>query len=123
MSERTYRPKRGDLVHLNFSSSAGREMADRHYGLVLSNASYSRVTGMAVVCVITSRIRGGPFEVEVPAGLLPDKRGVGPVRSVVVADAVRQIDYRDRGASFVNVAPVTLVEAVLDTLLAVLEDD
>ena len=36
MSYHSYLPKRGDLVHLNFSPSAGHEMADRHYALVLS---------------------------------------------------------------------------------------
>jgi mRNA interferase MazF len=123
MSERTYRPKRGDLTHMNFSPSAGREMADPHYAIVLSTAEYSRTTGMAIVCVITSRIRGGPWEVRVPSGLLPDKRGVGPVQSVIVADAVRQVDYRERGATFVAVAPQELVESVLDRLLAALEDD
>src|SRR5947208_3018352 len=96
MSYRAYHPKRGDLVHLNFSPSAGHELADRHYGLVVSATSYHRRSGMAIVCGITSRVRDGPFEVRLPAGLLPDKRGIGPVVSVVLADAVRQIDYRER---------------------------
>lgn len=58
MSYRAYHPKRGDLVHMNFSPSAGREMADRHYGLVLTPVSYQRKTGTAIVCAITSRVRG-----------------------------------------------------------------
>lgn len=122
MSERTYRPQRGDLVHLNFSPSAGREMADPHYAIVLSTDRYSRQSGMAVVCVITSRIRGGPFEVSVPQGLLPDKRGVGAVESVVVADAVRQVDYRERSMSFVATAPSELYERVVDRVVAVVAD-
>lgn len=123
MSERTYRPRRGDLVHMNFSPSAGREMAEPHYAIVLSTADYSRATGMAIVCVITSRVRGGPWEVRVPQGLLPDKRGVGPVQGVVVADAVRLVDYRERGATYVAAAPDALIDSVLDRLLAALEDD
>ena len=123
MSYRAYHPRRGDIVHLNFSPSVGHEMADRHYALVLSAATYNRKSGMAVVCAITSRVRGGPFEVPVPAGLLPDKAGVGPVKSVVVADAVRQVDYREREVAFIAVAPTALVEGVLDVLLAVLEDE
>src|ERR1700712_1051157 len=102
MSHRTYIPKRGDLVHLNFSPSAGHEMADRHYALVLSAASYSRKTRMAAVCAITSGNRGGPFEVAVPGGLLPEKQGVGVVAIVVVADAVRQVDFREREMALVN---------------------
>lgn len=123
MSYRAYHPKRGDFVHLNFSPSAGHEMADRHYALVLSPASYNRKTGMAVVCAITSRVRGGPFETLVSAGLLPPKAGVGRVSSVVVADAVRQVDYREREMAFVGEASSELVEEVLDKLFVVLEED
>ena len=123
MTYRSYIPKRGDLVHINFSPSAGHEMADRHYAIVLSALSYNRKSRMAVVCAITSRARGWPFEVALPANLLPDKQGVGPVTSVIVADAVRQVDYREREMAFVAEAPRVVVEEVLDKLLAVLEEE
>ena len=122
MTFRTYLPKRGDLVHMNFSPSAGHEMADRHYALVLSPSSYNRKTRMAVVCPVTSRVRGWPFEVALPAGLLPPKQGAA-VASVVVADAVRQVDYREREVEFVAAAPREVVEEVLDKLLTVLEEE
>jgi mRNA interferase MazF len=123
VSYRAYVPKRGDLVHMNFSPSAGHELADRHYALVLSPLTYNRKTRMAVVCGVTSRVRGWPFEVQLPGGLLPDKKGVGSVTSVVVADAVRQIDYREREVEFISQAPREVVEEVVDKLFAVLEDD
>jgi len=123
VSYRSYTPKRGDLVHMNFSPSAGHEMADRHYAIVLSALSYNRKSRMAVVCAITSRVRGWPFEVELPAHLLPHKQGVGAVTSVIVADAVRQVDYREREMAFVAEAPRAVVEEVLDKLLAVLEEE
>jgi mRNA interferase MazF len=122
MSFRAYVPKRGDLVHLNFSPSAGHEMADRHFALVLSRDEYNKRTGMAIVVPITSRVRGWSFEVEVPAGLLPDKQGVGPVKSILHADIARHIDYREREIAFVNRAPTELVEEVLDLLLEVLQE-
>lgn len=122
MSFRTYVPRRGDLVHLNFSPSAGHEMADRHYALVLSRDEYNKRTGMAIVVPITSRLRGWPFELDVPAGLLPDKKGVGTVKSVLHADIARHIDYRERETTFVNRAPSELVEEVLDLLLEVLQE-
>ena len=122
MSYRSYCPKRGDLIHLNFSPSAGHEMADRHYAIVLSPLEYNRKSGMAIVCAITSRVRGGPFEVQLPVGLLPPKKGVGEVQSIVAADAVRQVDYRERECSFVTSATREVVEEVLDKLLVVLED-
>jgi mRNA interferase MazF len=123
VSYRAYTPKRGDLVHLNFSPSAGHELADRHYALVLSADRYNRKSRMAVVCGITSRVRGWPFEVPLPAGLLPPKAGVGEVRSVVVADAVRQVDFRERECAFVAAAPRAVLDEVLDKLLTVLEGE
>src|SRR3954470_24639666 len=123
MSLRAYVPSRGDLVHMIFSPSAGHEMADRHYALVLSPLSYNRKSRMAVVCAITSRVRGWPFEVALPEGLLPEKKGVGAVASVVVSDAVRQVDYRERETAFIAEAPREVVEEVLNKLLAVLEEE
>jgi mRNA interferase MazF len=122
MSYRAYIPRRGDIVHLNFSPSAGHEMADRHYALVLSNEPYNRRTGRAFVTPITSRVRGWPFEVPVPAGLLPAKRGTAAVKSILHADVARHIDYREREVAYVSTAPRELVEEVLDKLLTVLEE-
>ena len=123
MSYQTYFPKRGDLIHMNFSPSAGHEITGRHYALVMSPLTYSRRSGMAIVCVIKSRIRRYPFEVFLPDGLLPQKKGVGSVTSIVVADSVRQVDFREREVEFVNDAPTELVEEVLDKLLSAMEDD
>jgi mRNA interferase MazF len=108
---------------MNFSPSAGHEMADRHYALVLSPFSYNRSSRMCVVCAITSRSRGWPFEVELPAKLLPEKQGVGAVTSVIVADAVRQVDLREREMEFAAVAPRPIVEDVVDKLLTVLDEE
>jgi mRNA interferase MazF len=123
MTFRTYLPKRGDLVHLNFSPSRGHEMADRHYALVLSSDSYNRKSRMAVVCAITSSVRGWPFEVTVPAGLLPQKKGEPGAGSVVVSDSVRQVDYREREMEFVALAPKALVEEVIDKLLTLVDEE
>jgi len=123
VSIRPYTPSRGDLIHMNFSPSSGHELADRRYAIVLSAQSYSRKTRMAIVCGITSRVRGWPFEVPLPQGLLPAKAGVGQVQSVIVSDTVRQVDYREREFSFVAVTPKAVVNEVLDKLLVVLEED
>ncbi len=56
-------------------------------------------------------------------GLLPDKKGVGPVPGVILADAIRQIDYREWEMTFVATAPREVVEEVLDRLLPILEED
>lgn len=122
MSHRSYVPERGDIVHMNFSPSAGKEMADRHYALVLSSQRYNKQSRMAIVCPITSRIRGWGWEVPVPAGLLPDKKNVGPVDGVVVADGVRHVDFRERETAFVAKAPKEFIEEVVDALFDAVEE-
>src|ERR1043165_8139331 len=56
-------PDAGDLVWFSFSPQAGREQAGRRPGLVLSPRSYNVKTGLCLVCPITNRAKGYPFEV------------------------------------------------------------
>jgi len=49
--------------------------------------------------------------------------GLAPGKSVVLADAVRQVDYRERSMVFVAKAPGGTLEEVQDKLMAVLEGD
>ena len=114
---RTYYPDHGDIAHLNFSPSAGREMTGPHYALIITDREYARVTGYALACPITSHPRGWPFELAVPKGLLPLKAGE-VLESVILTDAVRQIDFRERSAALVAKAPTELVAAVLARIAA-----
>lgn len=122
MAKRTYFPDRGDFIHINFSPSAGHEEAGGHYGLVLSTASFSKVTGHALICPITSRIRGWALEVIVPGGLLPPKRGE-VVDSAILTYQMKSLDYRERDVSFVGRAPDDLLDETLEKVRAILDSD
>ena len=122
MAKRTYFPDRGDFVHMNFSPSAGHEMADRHYAIVISTASFSRVTGFAVVCPITSTLRPWPFHVLVPKGILPPKKGV-EVESNIATDQFKSVDYRDREMEFLSKAPDDILDEVLARVRAIIDSD
>jgi mRNA interferase MazF len=117
MARTTYIPERGDLVHLNLSPSAGRELTGPHYALILSATSYNRPTGLVVCVPITSRIRGGPYEVLLPKGILPPKSGAGDVDSAILSDALRQLDFRERSMQFIAKCPPDILdEATLRSL-------
>ncbi|MFX9532949.1 type II toxin-antitoxin system PemK/MazF family toxin, partial [Acinetobacter baumannii] len=62
-------PDRGDLVWIDFTPQAGHEQAGRRPGLVLSPRAYHNRTPFVVVCPITSKVKGYPFEVALPPGL------------------------------------------------------
>ena len=83
-----YVPERGDAVFITLDPQAGHEQAGRRPALVLSPAAYNGRVGLALLCPITSQVKGYPFEVPIPAG--------SPVRGVVGADQVKSLDWRAR---------------------------
>lgn len=107
-----YTPQRGDIVWLSFSPQAGHEQAGRRPGLVLSPAKYNGKVGLMLACPITSRVKGYPFEVEVPAG-------VG-ISGVILSDQLRSLDWRERRAEYVGKVDVGTLDNVRAKLDAVL---
>ena len=123
MARLTYTPERGDLVHVNLSPSAGRELTGPHYALVLSSKTYNRASGLVVCAAVTSRIRHGPFEVLLPKGHLPAKAGAGEVDSVILSDALRQLDYRERSMALVAKCPRDILDEVTVRSLALIDPE
>jgi mRNA interferase MazF len=85
---RTQIPDAGDLTWIAFSPQAGHEQAGHRPALVLSPAGYNGKTGMMVCCPMTTQLKGYPFEVVVSRN----------PPSAVLADQVRSLDWRARGA-------------------------
>ena len=101
---RRYCPSQGDIVWLTFDPQAGHEQAGRRPALVISPEPYNRKVGLALICPITSRRKGYPFEVEIPKGL--------EVSGVVLADQIKSLDWKARKADFCCTPPKeTLLEA------------
>ena len=106
-------PERGALIWLTFTPQSGREQAGRRPALVVSPSAYNSKVGLALVCPITSKVKGYPFEVPLPDG--------GPVQGVVLADQLRSLDWRSRQADIIGTVPIAVLERVLqlvETLLS-----
>ena len=101
-----YAPDRGDIVLLNLSPQAGSEMAGEHRSIVLSESKYSIATGYAVISPITTKIKGSPFEVQLPPGL--------KAKGCVVASEIRTVDYMACGTRFMERAPDKVTRQVQD---------
>ena len=108
----SYVPERGHAVWINFDPQAGHEQSGRRPALVLSPTAYNRRIGLVLVCPITTRVKGYPFEVPVPAGL--------GVTGVVLADQVKSVDWRARRAGFLCVVPDDVMDEVLAKILSLL---
>ena len=65
---RRYIPARGDAIWITLNPQAGHEQAGRRPALVLSPLSYNGKVGLAILCPVTSQVKGYPFEVTIPAG-------------------------------------------------------
>jgi mRNA interferase MazF len=85
---RSYVPDAGDIVWLSFDPQAGHEQAGHRPAVVLSPPAYNAKTRLMIRCPITSQIKNYPFEVRI-AGASP---------SAVLADQVKSLDWRKRGA-------------------------
>ena len=105
VARRPFVPQRGDLIWLDFDPRAGHDQAGRRPALVLSAASYNDKTSLALVCPITSQVKGYPFEVEIPAG--------SKVRGAVLADHVKSLDWRARRAERIARLPEQHLSAVV----------
>jgi mRNA interferase MazF len=87
----TYVPRAGDIVWLDFDPQAGREQAKRRPALVVTDASYNRASGLAVVCPLASRRKPYPFALPIV---------VDKVDGAVLADHVKSLDWMARKAKF-----------------------
>ncbi|HLE05363.1 MAG TPA: type II toxin-antitoxin system PemK/MazF family toxin [Anaerolineales bacterium] len=86
-------PQRGDIVWLSMNPQAGHEQAGRRPALVLSPGAYNGKVGLAILCPITSRVKGYPFEVPIPGGL--------PVEGAILSDQPKSLDWKARKAEFI----------------------
>ena len=85
---RRYVPEAGDIVWLSFDPQTGHEQAGHRPAVVLSPSAYNAKTSLMICCPLTSQIKNYPFEVRI-AGASP---------SAVLADQVKSLDWRKRGA-------------------------
>lgn len=108
-------PDAGELIWLEFDPQAGHEQSGRRPALVLSAAAYNEKTGLAVVCPVTSHVKGYPFEVAVPAST--------GITGVVLSDHLKNLDWRARRAKLAAKVPRHVLRDVLDRVGALLGID
>jgi mRNA interferase MazF len=97
---------------VDFHPQAGREQAGRRPALVLSPSAYNKKSGLALVCPVTSQVKGYPFEVQLPRGLA--------VAGVILADHLKSVDWHERRAQFAASLPDEILAEVLDRLAPLL---
>ena len=97
-----YVPERGHLVWLTFDPPTGHAQAGTRPALVISPANYNRKVGLALLCPVTSQVKGYPFEVLLPAGL--------KVQGAILSDRIKSLDWRVRRVRFAGTVPDQVLE-------------
>ena len=104
----SYIPNRGDLVWINFNLQSGHEQAGRRPALILSPSSYNSKVGLAILCPITSKIKGYPFEVNIPEKL--------EINGVILSDQIKSLDWKIRKAAFICKLPKSALTETLNKI-------
>jgi len=100
VTKRRFVPDRGDILWLDFNPVRGHEQGGRRPALVLSTREYNAIAKLAIVCPVTSHIKGYPFEI-------PFK--TKNISGVILADHIRNVDWVERHADKIG----TVSEAVI----------
>ncbi len=109
---KTYIPEQGDLVWIEFNPQAGHEQAGLRPALIISPAAYNRKVGLALICPITSKVKGYPFEV-----ILPDKF---KINGAILSDQIKSLDWQARKAKFIIKAPLEIINDVIAKIKTIL---
>jgi mRNA-degrading endonuclease toxin of MazEF toxin-antitoxin module len=97
-----YVPRRGDVVHVDWSPVIGHEMEGPHYGLVLTPYEFNFATGLMIAAPITSKAgKLSNFELPIQAG---------KVKGAVILSALRSLDFTTRDTRFEAVAPTQVID-------------
>lgn len=108
-------PDRGDILIVDLNPVKGHEQGGRPRPvLVLSPYEYNIRSGLCLVVPFTNQKKGYPFEVDSDAFSMETK-------GVVLADAIRSIDWKARNATFREGANREFVDEVLSKLMTLFE--
>lgn len=110
-------PNRGEIWHLQFDPSTGKEMIGKHFCLVLSKREFNEM-GLALVCPISQ----GASTAARNQGFLVTLMGEGTdIQGNVHSHQVRTLDWRARQAAFKEKAPESVTNYVISLIAAILE--
>ncbi len=115
MVKEPFIPKKGDLIKLSFDPQSGHEQSGWRPGLVISNYTFNRATGFAVICPITNTDRNYPFHAPIPEGF--------NVSGVVMVEQAKLLDYEKRKAIYISEISRDLLEEIMALHEAIFQDD
>jgi len=111
---KTFIPDRSDIIWLDFEPVKGKEIGKYRPALVLSSQAYNQQTGLLICSPISTSIRGVKTEVVLNNPSEP---------SVVAANLIQTLSWKDRKAKFIAKAEAGVLEDVLLRMLPLIGAD
>jgi mRNA interferase MazF len=108
-----YIPDRGDIVRLDFNPTLGREQSGYRPAVIVTTKQFNRATQLALVCPITSKIKGFDLEVILPEGLATS--------GAILTFQLKTIDWHKRQVKYVESLPPETIEELLAKLQALID--
>jgi mRNA interferase MazF len=105
---RVVAPRRGDVVWISLDPEVGHEQAGPRSAVVVSPAIYNKKVGLALLCPVTSQVKGYPFEALIPPG--------SKIGGAILSDRVKCLDWRARNAILICKLPKSVLREVLGKL-------
>lgn len=105
-------PCTGDIILIDFNPQSGIEIMKRRPALVVSNNAFNKLTGLALVCPITSTQRDYPLHV-----ILDERTNT---HGDIVCEQVKSLDYKVRNWHYLESVPDYILDKVLFNLNAII---
>jgi len=106
-----YIPARGDIVWINFDPIKGHEQSGRRPAIVISPERYNLMSGRALFCPVTSKIKGHVFDVLINGN---------DIKGSILTDQIRTLDFNKRNIIFIEKSSISIIDEVESKLLTLI---
>jgi mRNA interferase MazF len=110
---RKHIPDRGDIIWLDFDPQTGHEQKGRRPAVVLSPKMYNEKTNLAILCPITSKEKGYPFEVHIKGK---------KIQGVALSDQVKNLDWTIRNSEFIEKASKFSMDEIIENIRMLIQE-
>lgn len=109
---RSFIPGAGDVVWIDFDPVRGHEQGGYRLALVISPKYYSKRSKIVLVCPITSKEKGYPYEV-----VFSGKKAEG----VILVDQLKSFDFSVRQMKFIEKIDGNILCEIKDKIHALID--
>jgi mRNA interferase MazF len=101
-------PDRGDICWASLDPTHGHEQKGRRPVLVLTRKKYNALSGLTIICPLTSQVKPYPYIVPIAKG-------------VILIDQIRSVAWIERDFDFVTKVSPEIMNEVLNKLSILLD--